>query len=75
MENTSFDNSPETSTGLVFKGTYYDADQWQVSTAEDKAKGIFGSPKTGAVGKPKCYTYIIRHSDPTGKGTTNDIMH
>ena len=75
MENTSFDNSPETSTGLVFKGTYYDADQWQVSTAEDKAKGIFGSPKTGAVGKPKCYTYIIRHSDPTGNGTTNDIMH
>ena len=75
MENTSFDNSPETSTGLVFKGTYYDADQWQVSTAEDKAKGIFGSPKTGAVGKPKCYTYIIRHSDPTGNGTTDDPMH
>lgn len=75
MENTSFDNSPETSTGLVFKGTYYDADQWQVSTAEDKAKGIFGSPKTGAVGKPKCYTYVIRHSDPTGKGTTSDPMH
>lgn len=75
MENTSFDNSLETSTGLVFKGTYYDADQWQVSTAEDKAKGIFGSPKTGAVGKPKCYTYIIRHSDPTGNGTTIDKMH
>lgn len=75
MENTSFDNSPETSTGLVFKGTYYDADQWQVSTAEDKAKGIFGSPKTGAVGKPKCYTYIIRHSDPTGNGKTSDPMH
>ena len=75
MENTSFDNSPETSTGLVFKGTYYDADQWQVSTAEDKAKGIFGSPKTGAVGKPKCYTYVIRHSDPTGNGTTSDPMH
>lgn len=75
MENTSFDNSLETSTGLVFKGTYYDADQWQVSTAEDKAKGIFGSPKTGAVGKPKCYTYIIRHSDPTGNGKTSDPMH
>lgn len=75
MENTSFDNSLETSTGLVFKGTYYDADQWQVSTAEDKAKGIFGSPKTGAVGKPKCYTYIIRHSDPTGAGKTSDPMH
>lgn len=75
MENTSFDNSLETSTGLVFKGTYYDADQWQVATAEDMAKGIFGSPKTGAVGTPKCYTYVIRHSDPTGAGTTSAPMH
>ena len=75
MENTSFDNSLDTSTGLVFKGTYYDADQWQVATAEDMANGKFGSPKTGAVGTPKCYTYVIRHSDPTGSGTTNDIMH
>lgn len=75
MENTSFDNSLETATGLVFKGTYYDADQWQVATAEEKAIGKFGSPKTGAVGKPKCYTYVIRHSDPTGTGTTADPMH
>lgn len=75
MENTSFDNSLDTSTGLVFKGTYYDADQWQVATAEDMANGKFGSPKTGAVGTPKCYTYVIRHSDPTGKGTTSDPMH
>lgn len=75
MENTSFDNSSETSTGLVFKGTYYDADQWQVATAEEMANGKFGSPKEGAVGTPKCYTYVIRHSDPTGSGTTNDIMH
>lgn len=75
MENTSFDNSPETSTGLVFKGTYYDAAQWEVGTAEDQAGGVFGKPKAGAVGKPKCYTYVIRHSDPEGKGTTNDIMH
>lgn len=75
MENTSFDNSLETSTGLVFKGTYYDADQWQVASAEDMANGKFGSPKTGAVGTPKCYTYVIRHSDPTGKGTTSDPMH
>lgn len=75
MENTSFDNSPETSTGLVFKGTYYDAAQWEVSTAEEQAGGVFGKPKAGAVGKTKCYTYVIRHSDPTGNGTTNDIMH
>lgn len=26
-------------------------------------------------GKDKAYTYVIRHSDPTGNGTTNDIMH
>lgn len=75
MENTSFDNSLETATGLVFKGTYYDADQWQVATAEDMAKGIFGRPNTGAVGKPKCYTYVIRHSDPMGTGTPLDPMH
>lgn len=75
MENTSFDNSLETATGLVFKGTYYDADQWQVATSEEMAEGKFGSPKEGAVGTPKCYTYVIRHSDPTGSGTTNDIMH
>lgn len=75
MENTSFDNSPETSTGLVFKGTYYDADQWQIGTAEDKAIGKFGSPKAGAVGTPKCYTYVIRHSDPKGTGTVSDPMH
>ena len=75
MENTSFDNSLDTSTGLVFKGTYYDADQWEVATAEEMANGKFGSPKLGAVGTPKCYTYVIRHSDPTGNGTTNDIMH
>lgn len=60
MENTSFDNSQETATGLVFKGTYYDADQWQVAKAEDMANGIFGSPKTGAVGKPKML--YLRHS-------------
>lgn len=75
MENTSFDNSPETSTGLVFKGTYYDADQWQVGTVEEQAGGVFGKPKAGAVGKSKCYTYVIRHSDPTGSGKTSDPMH
>lgn len=75
MENTSFDNSLETATGLVFKGTYYDADQWQVAKPEEMANGTFGSPITGAVGTPKCYTYVIRHSDPTGKGTTSDPMH
>jgi len=76
QENTSFDNSEDTATGLVFKGTYYDKDQWEVETDADKiAEGNFGYPKSGATGTPKCYTYIIRHSDPTGNGTTADPMH
>lgn len=75
MENTSFDNSEETATGLVFKGTYYKKDDWEVASADKQAEGTFGSPKSGAVGTPKCYTYIIRHSDPTGTGTASDPMH
>ena len=67
-ENTSFDNDEQYATGLVFKGKYYEADDW------DATKVV---PKTGheSNGKDKAYTYVIRHSDPTGKGTTNDIMH
>lgn len=75
MENTSFDNSEETATGLVFKGTYYAADQWEVASAAEQANGTYGKPKDGATGTPKCYTYIIRHSDPSGTGTTSDPMH
>lgn len=75
MENTSFDNSEKTATGLVFKGTYYTADQWEVAPAAEQVDGTFGKPKAGATGTPKCYTYIIRHSDPSGTGTTSDPMH
>lgn len=75
-ENTTTDNSEEYSTGLVFKGVYYDKDQWEVTTsADDIAAGKFGQPKKGATGIPKAYTYVIRHSDPDGKGTTSDPMH
>lgn len=67
-ENTSFDNNEKYATGLVFKGKYYEAEDWDATNVE---------PKTGheSNGKDKAYTYVIRHSDPTGNGTTNDIMH
>lgn len=67
-ENTSFDNDEQYATGLVFKGKYYEADDWDATNVV---------PKTGheSNGKDKAYTYIIRHSDPTGKGTTSDPMH
>lgn len=67
-ENTSFDNNEKYATGLVFKGKYYEAEDWDAVNAV---------PKTGheSKGKDKAYTYVIRHSDPTGNGTTNDIMH
>ena len=67
-ENTSFDNDEQYATGLVFKGKYYEADDWDATNVV---------PKTGheSNGKDKAYTYVIRHSDPTGKGTTSDPMH
>lgn len=67
-ENTSFDNDEQYATGLVFKGKYYEADDWDATNVV---------PKTGheSKGKDKAYTYVIRHSDPTGKGTTSDPMH
>lgn len=67
-ENTSFDNNEQYATGLVFKGKYYEAEDWDAVNAV---------PKTGheSKGKDKAYTYVIRHSDPTGTGTTSDPMH
>ena len=67
-ENTSFDNNEKYATGLVFKGKYYEADDWDA----EKKEPIAGHESKG---KDKAYTYVIRHSDPTGNGTTNDIMH
>ena len=67
-ENTSFDNNEKYATGLVFKGKYYEADDWDATNVV---------PKTGheSNGKDKAYTYVIRHSDPTGTGTTSDPIH
>ena len=67
-ENTSFDNNEKYATGLVFKGKYYEAEDWDAA----KKEPIAGHELKG---KDKAYTYVIRHSDPTGNGTTNDIMH
>lgn len=68
MENTTTDNKEDNSTGLVFKGKYYEAEDWDAA----KKEPIAGHESKG---KDKAYTYVIRHSDPTGNGTTNDIMH
>ena len=68
MENTTTDNAETNSTGLVFKGKYYEAEDWDAA----KKEPIAGHESKG---KDKAYTYVIRHSDPTGNGTTNDIMH
>lgn len=67
-ENTSFDNNDQYATGLVFKGKYYEAEDWDAT----KKEPIAGHESKG---KDKAYTYVIRHSDPTGNGTTDDIMH
>lgn len=66
MENTTTDNKEDNSTGLIFKGKYYESSEWDATTKK---------PKTGFAGKEKEYTYTLRHSDPSGSGTTADPMH
>lgn len=66
MENTTFDNSEEYATGLVFKGKYYELSDWDSTNKQ---------PKPGKSGTDKYYTYTIRHSDPTGSGSINDPMY
>ena len=66
MENTTTDNTEVNSTGLIFKGKYYESSEWDAATKQ---------PKAGFAGKEKEYTYTLRHSDPSGSGTTADPMH
>lgn len=66
MENTTTDNEEAYSTGLIFKGKYYEETEWDKTTMR---------PTTGAPGTDKEYTYTLRHSDPSGSGTTADPMH
>lgn len=66
MENTTTDNKEAYSTGLIFKGKYYEETEWDKATTR---------PKAGAKSTDKEYTYTLRHSDPSGSGTTADPMH
>lgn len=66
MENTTTDNEETYSTGLIFKGKYYEETEWDKATTR---------PKTGVTGTDKEYTYTLRHSDPSGSGTKADPMH
>lgn len=66
MENTTTDNTEAYSTGLIFKGKYYEETEWDKATTR---------PTAGATGTEKEYTYTLRHSDPSGSGTTADPMH
>lgn len=66
MENTTTDNAEDNSTGLIFKGKYYESSEWDATSKQ---------PKAGFAGTEKEYTYTLRHSDPSGSGTTADPMH
>ena len=66
MENTTTNNAEDYSTGLIFKGKYYESSEWNATTKK---------PKAGFAGAEKKYTYTLRHSDPSGSGTTADPMH
>ena len=66
MENTTTDNAEAYSTGLIFKGKYYEETEWDKTATR---------PKPGATGTDKEYTYTLRHSDPLGSGTISDPMH
>lgn len=66
MENTTTDNNESYSTGLIFKGKYYEETEWDATKTQ---------PKASATGTEKEYTYTLRHSDPSGSGTKADPMH
>lgn len=66
MENTTTDNKEDNSTGLIFKGKYYESSEWDATSKQ---------PKAGFAGAEKEYTYTLRHSDPSGSGTISDPMH
>ena len=66
MENTTTDNKEDYSTGLIFKGKYYESSEWDATKKQ---------PKGSAPGTEKEYTYTLRHSDPSGSGTKDNPMH
>ena len=66
MENTTTDNAEDYSTGLIFKGKYYESSEWDATKHR---------PIASATGTNKEYTYTIRHSDPTGTGSKTNPMY
>lgn len=66
MENTTTDNAETYSTGLIFKGKYYEETEWDKTNHR---------PNPGAAGTDKYYTYTIRHSDPTDAGPKTAPMY
>lgn len=66
MENTTTDNKEAYSTGLIFKGKYYESSEWDATKHR---------PNSGVTGAAKEYTYTIRHSDPTGSGPKTAPMY
>lgn len=66
MENTTTDNAEIYSTGLIFKGKYYEETEWDATKKQ---------PKAGFTGTNKEYTYTIRHSDPNGTGPSTAPMY
>ena len=61
MENTTTDNKEDNSTGLIFKGKYYESSEWDATSKK---------PKAGFAGTEKEYTYTLRNSYPSGNGST-----
>lgn len=66
MENTTTDNAEDYSTGLIFKGKYYESSEWDATKHR---------PIASAKGTEKDYTYTIRHSDPDGTGPSTVPMY
>ena len=66
MENTTTDNAEDYSTGLIFKGKYYESSEWDATNHR---------PNSDVAGAAKEYTYTIRHSDPTGTGPKTAPMY
>ena len=66
MENTTTDNAVVNSTGLIFKGKYYEETEWDATNHR---------PIASAKGTDREYTYTIRHSDPNGTGPSTAPMY
>lgn len=66
MENTTTDNAETYSTGLIFKGKYYEETEWDATNHR---------PIASATGTDREYTYTIRHSDPNGTGPSTAPMY